>query len=392
VKGVVWTTVGITTAAAALLGLLWLSDAPFAERVTGALDGNASLAFAYPWLLLALIPLVFFTLLALTRVRRKQIGSMAFTRGELLAGSPVSPRVLLRPLPNVLRTLAVFALILAVARPQVASEERLQAEGINIYLVLDMSGSMQAIDLTAEELRELQVRGLAPANRFEVAREVISEFVRRRRELPWSDRVGMVLFARQAFLQFPLTIDYATVLWLLDRLALEDIDASETAIGNAIGQAVAGLLDTDGESNIIILITDGSERGGNISAIQAANVAADQGIQVYPILVGREGPVLVRTSRASGFGTRYAQQQAYPVDVELLESVAEITEGQFFRAANRAELEGTLEDIIAEYEKTDFDELVHVERDDAYPPLLWAGFLLLGIELFLRYAYIRTFP
>lgn len=389
-KAAIKTTLVITVVVGGLFALAWWLDPPFFTPVKAALQGQSDFAFAYPWALLGALPLVFLLTLALSRTKRRDVGAMVFTRGDLLFDAPRTMRNTLRPLPTILRGLGVLALCLAVARPQKAWEEMEEVEGIDIYVILDMSGSMQAIDITRSELRDLQIQGLMPMNRFEIASQVLADFVQRRQEQEWSDRIGMVIFARHAFLQFPLTIDYQTILWLLQRLRLNDIDPSQTAIGNALGQAVAGLIDSNAESRIIILITDGDERGGNISALSAAQVAADQGIQVYPILVGREGQVLVPDPRRS-FVQQY-QVAEYPVDPDLLIEIANVTEGRFFRAENREELETTLEEIIAAYEKTDFEDLIRRHRYDVFYPFVWAGFFLIGLELFLSYAVLRKFP
>ena len=288
------------------------------EDVLGTLFGVDGFTFAYPWVFLALIPLVPLGVMAFTAVRRRAVGTMVFTRNPLFEGAPRSFRQFLRPVPPLLRILAIIVLCMALARPQAASVETLDVDGIDIYVLLDMSGSMQAIDLDTGEVSAYEMQGQEPPNRFDVAQDVLRHFVHRRADKPWFDRIGMVIFARQAFLQFPLTVDYTTVLWLLGRLELEDIDPSETAIGNALGLAISGLIDSDSESKVIILITDGDERGGNISAVASAEMASDNGIQIYPILVGREGPVYVPVQRAFGRGLRYDVREGYPVDAGLL--------------------------------------------------------------------------
>ena len=381
---VVYLLVGMVAGILALLGVS-------ITEMIAVLLGVDRLGFQYPWLLLTLVAVVPLAAMSFTRHHRRVIGTMAYTRDDLLAGAPRTFRNGLQPMLPVLHTLGLLALCIAVARPQTAVLERLDVEGIDIYVILDMSGSMQAIDLTEDEVRELQRRGESPPNRFELARGVLEQFVERRAEKLWSDRIGMVIFARQAFLQFPLTVDYATVLWLLDRLQLNEIDPSQTAIGNALGLAISGLIDADSKSKIIVLITDGDERGGNVSAVSAARVAEEQGIRIFPILVGREGPVLVPEERIYGFGVRY-QVQEYPVDPELLREVAAITHGRFFRAENKEELETNLEEIISEFERDQFEEVIHHQRVDIFYPFVWAGFLFIGLELLLAYGVIRKFP
>ncbi|MCA9564240.1 MAG: VWA domain-containing protein, partial [Myxococcales bacterium] len=164
----------------------------------------------------------------------------------------------------------------------------------------------------------------------------------------------------------------------------------ETAIGNAMGPGVLGLMDSNSQSRVILLITDGDERGGNISAVDAARDAAAEGIQVYPILVGRPGQVLI--PEQYGSVVRYQTSDNSNVNPELLQDVARITGGEFFRASDREELETTLDGIIDDYEKDKFEDLIHIEREDVYDPFAWAGFLLLGLDLLFRYALVRRFP
>jgi Ca-activated chloride channel family protein len=358
-----------------------------------AVTGRGDTIFLYPAFLLLMLPIPPLTIAALLRFRQGRVAAMVYTRGALLAKAPRTLRGALRWWPTVLRGLGVLALCFAVARPQVATQELREVEGIDIYLVLDMSGSMRAIDQSIEEVRYLRMQGLSPQNRFEIARDVLGEFVERRRDQPWSDRLGMVLFARQAFLQFPLTIDYETVLWLLERLQINDIDPSQTAIGNALGKAVVGLIaneDENNESRIIILITDGDERGGNISAFSAAQVAGDEGIQIFPILVGRSGRVTVPAER-SDFVPRYFEHE-YPVDPELLQRIADETGGRFFRATDRESLETTLEEIIQEYDTIKFEDMVHHDREEVFFPFVWAGLFLIGLDLLISYGLLRRFP
>lgn len=391
-KSALRTTAIVYLILAAVAVALGLAVPAWFRTLREMLSGAGDFAFAYPLVLFVALLILPVVLLILSRPKRRQVATMAFTRGDLLVGGPRTWRALLAPVPPILRALGLLALCLALARPQVAREHTIEAEGIDIYVILDMSGSMQAVDMDRFEVRQLEMQGRLPPNRFDIARDVLSEFVERRKENDWYDRVGMVIFARFAFLQFPLTIDYDTVLWLIDRLELNVIDASQTAIGNALGRAVLGLIDSETTSRIVVLITDGDERGGNLSALEAARVAGDEGIQIYPVLVGREGTVLVPSGRADfNFRRQYVERE-YPVDPELLQEVADLTGGRFFRAQNRESLETTLEEIIAEYEKTAHESSVDRQRDDVFFPFVLAGFAFVGLELLLAFGLLRKFP
>ncbi|MCA9565663.1 MAG: VWA domain-containing protein, partial [Myxococcales bacterium] len=205
-------------------GLLWWMKPPFVLPVIDALTGEGSYSFAYPWMFAALPVLIPALVAVYVRVKNQHVAVMAYTRDDVLGTAPKSLRQRLIGLPIVLRVAAVVALTFAAARPQAAYEETREIDGMDIYIALDMSGSMRTIDLTETELRQAELEGRRPLNRFEVAKVVLKEFVQRRRERPWSDRIGMTVFARNALPQFPLTIDYSTVLWLIDQLQLTDLN------------------------------------------------------------------------------------------------------------------------------------------------------------------------
>ena len=147
-------------------------------------------------------------------LRRRRAGVFVFSRARLAAARGRTWRVWLDPLPDVMALLALALLIIAMARPQRLQAQEVEVEGIDIYLALDMSGSMRAIDMSREEIALLERRGKRPQDRFEIAIDTLKNFVRSRR----ADRIGMVVFGSEAYLQFPLTLDYNTILGMLDRL------------------------------------------------------------------------------------------------------------------------------------------------------------------------------
>ncbi len=354
--------------------------------------------FEYPWVLLLLILLPFYGLLLYGR-RHRRSSPVMFSRVELARQVSGGPRVALRQLMPLLRLVAVGLLIIACARPSIPEEEEAEVEGIDIYVVLDMSGSMQAIDVTDPQLAEYQRKGKEPPNRFEVAKEVLADVVRERTV----DRIGMVVFAREAFLQFPLTLDYGTILRQLDQLELGDIDGSGTAIGNALGRGVAGLreqgedgvmssLDEDPRTKIIVLITDGDRRGGNLSPLEAADFGVEHGVKIFPILVGREGKARVPVGRNLRSGRITYRYQDYPVDPELLEKIAKRTGGTFYRATDRRALESNLHEILDNFERAAVEDITSVSRQQVYGPLVAWAVLLLVLEMLVTYLIIRPFP
>jgi len=341
--------------------------------------------FVYPWALIALasLPLIAWWM----RVHRG--ASMNFSRGHDLAQGAVPLRARVRGVPHLLRLVSIALIVIACARPQSETVEARTVEGIDIMIALDLSGSMMAVDMHPNDIERIQItENREPDNRFDIAVSTLKDFVRGREH----DRIGMVVFARDAYLQFPLTLDYATILRLLDELELHMIDASATAIGNAIGVSLRALLESEARSRTIILITDGKQQGGNISPIHATELAAEEGVIVYPILVGTEGMSYVPTQRRiPGRGMQY-RQQSYPVDPELLATIAEMTGGQSYSSENAEELERDLNAILDDLERTRVQDVSNVRRHDIFDHFLYAALILLLIEALLAHLIIRRLP
>jgi Ca-activated chloride channel family protein len=288
-----------------------------------------------------------------------------------------------------LRLLAGLLLSVAAGRPQVQQEQDQRVEGIDLFVAFDMSGSMYAVDLSPAELQQwLESRGSDPPNRFEYAVDVLKDFVRSRQR----DRIGMVVFAREAFLQFPLTLDYDTILQRLEALRLEQIDPGATAIGNALGLSLRGLMGSDATTRTIILITDGKQQGGNVSPVQAASLAAEEGIRIFTILVGREGPGLIPTGLRTRSGQMQYRQQEIPVDPALLEQISAMTGGQAYRSENREELERDLGAILDTLETSVLQSIAHARPLDRFAGWAFLALVLLLVEGLLSGWLVRRYP
>jgi Ca-activated chloride channel family protein len=352
--------------------------------VLGACDGS-SFTFAWPYALLLLLVVAWSTV----RDLRGRSGRLPLTAVAALRPSGRTLGSRLARARHVLRAAALTLVVFACARPQWVEDQDRSVEGIDIFLALDLSGSMYAVDMTEPELLAWrQQHGSDPPNRFDNAIVVLKRFMERRE----NDRIGMVIFAKDAYLQFPLTLDYHTIVSILDSLHIDMIDASATAIGNAIGVCVRGLMDSNARSRAIILITDGKQQGGNISPEQAAELAREEGLLLYSVLVGREGPVLMpdRAPRP-GRPTRYVPQ-LQPVDPALLERISTRTGGQYYRAEDGLALERELNAILDDLEKTRMTDIATVHRQELAP--LWALFaaLLLLLESLIDRIYLRRLP
>lgn len=321
-----------------------------------------SFSFANPWALplLLLIPLyVYLT----RRVRRP---ALVFSRTGMLGWVAGRTANLLARLPGWLRGGTLAALIIALAAPRTgASVVDVDAEGIAIVLVLDISSSMLAEDF-------------APRNRLAVAKEKIAEFVSGRQY----DRIGLVAFAGEALTQVPITIDYMVIHQALDQLqAGRGLLEDGTAIGTAIATAANRLRRVPGASRVMILMTDGENNRGEIDPLTAARAAQAYDVKIYTIGVGSEGVAPIPV--ASGpFGIQYAHLPVH-IDEPLLREIASLTGGQYFRATHEAALDSIYHQID-QLEKTSVDVKRYVNYTPHYLPFLLFGIVALMGEWALR--------
>ena len=351
--------------------------------------GFGELTFAYPWVLWGLVALPLLAAWRLVpRWRGRRTGTFLFSRASILVDQRPTWRTICAPLPDLLVIAALALGLIALARPQKAIAQEVDVDGIDIYLALDMSGSMRAIDMSMGEIRALARRGQEPPNRFEGAISTLKRFVSSRAH----DRIGMIVFARADYLQFPLTLDYNTILSMLDRLKLGDIDEGGTAIGNAIGRAIKGMMESEAETRIVILITDGDRRGGNISPRRAAEWAAEREIKVFPILMGREGAALIPAGKNLLSGHTTYREREFPVNPALLQEIADKTGGEFFKATDAEGLEQRLHEILDRFERTRVQDTSHVDYQERYHPWLVWAIAMMAAQFALRHTLLRKFP
>lgn len=328
-----------------------------------------NVTFAYPYFLylLLLLPLI---LLWYWRHNKKRSPAITYSNLELFDGLKKSLRERLRHLPLFLRLLGLSFLIIALARPQTfSSGENVYTEGIDVAMLLDISGSMLAEDFKP--------------NRLEAAKNVIDEFVSGRT----TDKIGLVVFASESFTQCPLTIDYPVLRGLLKEIKSGIIEDG-TAIGTAIANGVNRLKDSEAKSKVIILLTDGVNNSGEIDPITAAQIAKKFGIRIYTVGVGTigEAPYPFQTP----FGKRY-QMVPVEIDEKVLNEVAEITDGKYFRATDNKKLE-EIYNIIDTMEKTRVEITSYRKAKELFYGWLAAGFLIVLLELILSRTYLRKLP
>jgi Ca-activated chloride channel homolog len=330
---------------------------------------NPNTVFASPWVLwgLLLIPLLAYWYI---RKHREMTSDVRVSTLNVFAGIKPTLRERLRHLPAILRMLTLAVLIVALARPQLTSQgENIYTEGIDIALLLDISGSMLAEDFQP--------------NRIQAAKDVAQTFVDGRQ----NDRIGLVVFAGQSFTQCPMTLDYRVLKSMLKQVRPGMVEDG-TAIGMAIAQGVNRLKDSKAKSKVMILLTDGVNNRGEIDPLTAANIAQTFGIRIYTVGVGTvgEAPYPVQTP----FGIRY---QNVPVDVDekTLKSIAEITGGNFYRATNNR----ALKDIYAEIdklEKTRMEVKSYRSYTDMFSSWAWIGLAALLLEMGLSGVVLRKLP
>ena len=307
------------------------------------------------WLLLLLA----LPALAWAHHRRSSPGALTYSR--LPAGTRRRGAWRLH-LPFYVRLIALACLVLALARPQLgyAWEESL-TEGIDIQIVLDVSGSMGAEDFQ-------------PKNRLTVAKQVVKDFVAGRP----GDRIGLVVFSGAAMTRAPLTTDREMLNLLVDSVDLNSLPDG-TAIGVALASAAARLKDSAAKTKVIVLVTDGVNNAGAIDPISAAALVKGLGIKVYSVGVGSGGRVTVPLQAQDPVTGRTVVRRYLmnvPVDEPLLRQIAQRTGGQFYKATDREGLQRIFHEINR-LEKTPLQVKRYVRYREVFPPLVWAGLGLL---------------
>ncbi|MCP4580800.1 MAG: VWA domain-containing protein [candidate division Zixibacteria bacterium] len=327
--------------------------------------------FAQPYfLLLLLIPAAYLAFYYLKKFLKPSV--IGYSDTQLFAKSKITIRVIIyRALPA-LTAIALSLTILAAARPQAGhGQQQVFTEGIDIMLALDISGSMMAEDFK-------------PNNRLVVSKLVIDNFIQGRQ----GDRIGLVVFASQAFTQCPLTTDYPLLSSFLEKVDFGMVEDG-TAIGLALATAANRLADSDAKSKIIVLLTDGVNNSGQIDPITAAKAVASLGIKTYTIGAGKQGlvdfPIQDRI-----FGKRYVKRQS-EIDEETLKEVAGITSGRFFRAENSQALQEIYNEI-SEMEQTKIEVKEFYKYEELYSGILSWGLILLGLAIVLNTTLIRSIP
>ncbi|WP_140486410.1 vWA domain-containing protein [Flavobacterium sp. GSA192] len=331
----------------------------------------AKITFLNPeffWLFL-LIPLAIIWLV----LKRNQ--QSATLKVSSIKGFKTAPSLLakLKPYLNVLRLLALSSLIVAMARPRTVdiSNKTKTTKGIDIVMAVDVSGSMLAKDLKP--------------NRMEALKRVAIDFAEQRP----NDRIGLVVYASEAYTKTPVTSDKLIVEEAIASIKYDNVLKDGTGIGMGLATAVNRLKDSQAKSKVIILLTDGVNNAGFIEPETAADIAKQYGIKVYTIGIGTNG--MAEFPYAIGPNGQFLfQMMKVEIDERLMRSIAQKTEGRYFRATSN----NRLEEIYAEINKletTEIEELKFYDYDEKYRAFVWLAGLLVLVEIGLRNTVYRSF-
>lgn len=279
----------------------------------------------------------------------------------------------LKPVLFVMRLFALSALIIAMARPRSVdiSNKSNSTLGIDIVIASDVSGSMLAKDLKP--------------NRMEALKNVAASFVKER----VNDRIGIVVYAAEAYTKTPVTSDKAVVLQAINEIRYDNVLQDGTGIGMGLATAVNRLKDSKAKSKVIILMTDGVNNAGFLDPQTSAEIASDLGIKVYTIGIGTNGNALFPYALAPNGGFLF-KMMPVQIDEKLMKQIAFKTGGKYFRATNNSGLEKIYNEIN-KLEKTKVDELKYVNYDEKYRPWVWLAGILLLLEILLRNTLFKSF-
>lgn len=320
------------------------------------------------WLFL-LIPIAIFWLFY---KRNQQVATLKISSTKGFEGSS-SLLVKLKPYLSVLRLVGLSSLIIALARPRTVdiSNRTKTTKGIDIVMAVDVSGSMLAKDLKP--------------NRMEALKRVAADFVEERP----NDRIGLVVYASEAYTKTPVTSDKAVVEEAIKSIKYDNVLQDGTGIGMGLATAVNRLKDSKAKSKVVILLTDGVNNAGFIEPETAADIAKQYGVKVYTIGLGSNG--MAESPYAVGpNGQLLFQMMKVEIDEQLMKNIARKTDGKYFRATSNSKL-AEIYGEINKLETTEIEELKFYDYDEKYRPFVWlAGFLLL-VEIGLRNTVYKSF-
>ncbi len=326
------------------------------------------IVFTNPWFFCAglIIPVIIYTYIVKNNKRQSGIKVSDISAKDLS-----SLKTALRHLPFFLRLTTLACIITALANPQLKNtEQNAEGNGIDIVVCIDISGSMAAKDLSP--------------NRLEAAKTVVKNFIQERQ----TDRIGVVIFSGESFTQCPLTTDKPALLNAVNNLHIGLLHDG-TSIGSGLGTSVERLKQSKAKSKIVVLLTDGEDKGGYIiSPATAMEIAKVYGVKVYTIGVGKEGYVETPHETALGVVTT---TERFTLNETLLKQIASETGGSYFRASDNKSLEDIYTEID-QLEKTKVAITTSTKYINRFLPFAIAALVFLFLEIVLRLTYFKRFP
>lgn len=330
--------------------------------------------FKDPWVMAYILALPL--LILFIRIRKRQEPTFIFSSETLVDTIKPTFRQKLMKFPVFLRAISIALILVALARPETVLEgTKTVSEGVDIVLAIDTSTSMLAEDFRL---------GTTRINRFDVVREVVKEFIKKRKD----DRIGMVAFAGRAYTVCPLTTDYAWLNENLDRVRVGMIEDA-TAIGSVLASSLNRLRTSKTKSRIIILLTDGVNNAGTISPLVAADAARALKVKIYAIGVGTKG--LVPYPFKDVYGRTVYKNIPIEIDEESLKRITEVTGGKYFRATDTETLRKIYDDINR-LEKSNIEHFGYTEYTELFYYFLIPALLILALEILLSNTLLLRVP
>lgn len=328
-----------------------------------------NIIFAHPeffWLLLLLIPLIVWYVWK----DREANATIRFSTLKGFAGAGRTAKYWLRHILFAIRLIIIALIITVLARPQSVNKwQDVNTEGIDIIIALDISGSMLAQDFKPD--------------RLEASKAVAIEFISGRP----TDRIGLVVYSAESFTQCPLTTDHAVLINLFHDIKSGMIEDG-TAIGMGLANAVSRLKDSKAKSKVVILLTDGVNNRGSIAPLTAAEIARTFNIRVYTVGVGTQGTAPAPVQTPYGVQIR---QVPVEIDEEILQQIANTTNGKYFRATNNQKLIEIYKEID-QMEKSKIDVKEYSKKEEEYLAYGLSAVILLLFEIIIRKTLLRNIP
>lgn len=339
----------------------------FLQLTGGTESTNDHFRFAAPWVLFLGLAVLLFVLIAQWSYRRRS-SVLVHSNADLIVRARPADGKRWLILWRAVRALALLMMVIALARPQYGRVERRSfTEGIDIMLLLDVSGSMRSQDFIP--------------NRLEAAKDVLKDFVAGRR----GDRLGLVIFGASAAALVPLTLDYVVVQQFIDRVRFGLVDERATAIGLGIATALKKLEASKAKSKVIVLLTDGENNAGNIDPLAAADAAKALKVRIYTIGVGTD----LRRGGAAFFGGMFGPEAG--LDEETLKAIADKTGGLYFHATSNEKLRAIYRQID-KLEKTRIQSTQFDRFEELAPYFISAVLVVLALELLITTARVVKVP